>query len=149
MGLQVTTCEHDPHWFQVAVERFRDTPNVRVLAYVNEGPAAVDGLRDDERFEVGFVDSPQGYKLMRKVLPGCEDCNRLNTTLFALNRCKVVSLHDTQRKLEWITLGRLNLHGWRVETSGGKLAKILPRHVSSQYAAPPDAAMIKPEDNSA
>ena len=49
----------------------------------------IEGLGADERFDVGFVDSPQGYELVRKVLPGCEDCNRLNTTLYALNRCKV------------------------------------------------------------
>ena len=79
----------------------------------------------DERFDVGFVDSPQGYVLARKVLPGCEDCNRLNTTLYALDRCKVVYLHDIHRDLEWNTLGRLNRFGWRIETSGGKFAKIL------------------------
>ena len=93
MGLQVTTCEHEDKWLEVARERFKDVPNVRVLKYENEGPATVDGLGDDERFDAGFVDSPQGYELARKVLPGCEDCNRLNTTLYALNRCKIVFLH--------------------------------------------------------
>jgi hypothetical protein len=120
-----TTCEHDPHWYQVARERFKDAPNVRVLKYENEGPLPpIEGM--DERFDVGFVDSPQGYGQKRKVLPGCEDCNRLNTTLYALNRCKVVYLHDIHRELEWATLGRLNRHGYRVETSGAKFARILP-----------------------
>ena len=124
MGLQVTTCEHEDKWLEVARERFKDVPNVRVLKYENEGPATVDGLGDDERFDAGFVDSPQGYELARKVLPGCEDCNRLNTTLYAPNRCKIVFLHDVHRKLEWATLGRLNYHGYRIETAGGKFARI-------------------------
>ena len=99
MGLQVTTCEHEDKWLEVARERFKDVPNVRVLKYENEGPVPpIDGM-GDERFDAGFVDSPQGYAQSRKILPGCEDCNRLNTTLYALNRCKIVYLHDIHRDL--------------------------------------------------
>ena len=96
----------------------------RILKYENETHVTVNGLGSDERFDVGFVDSPQGYAQSRKVLPGCEDCNRLNTTLFALNRCKVVYLHDAHRDLEWNALGRINRMGYRIESSGGKFAKI-------------------------
>ena len=125
LGMQITTCEHDQHWYDVAQERFKDTPNVRVLKFENELPVPpIEGLGDLEKFDVGFVDAPQGYSTIkatgfrRKKFPGQEDCSRLNTCLAALGRCKVVFLHDIGRGLERATLGRLNAMGFDIEISG-------------------------------
>jgi len=115
MGLQVTTCEHDQHWYEVAVERFKDMPNVRVLKCEDEMPVVVHGLGDDERFDLAFVDAPQGYRPRRKIHKGYEDCSRFNTTLFALQHATVALLHDTQRPAERGTLNRLHLMGYKIE----------------------------------
>lgn len=110
--LPITTCEHLDKWYNVNRERFKDKPQIRVLKYHNEMPVVVEGLGDDERFDLGFVDSPQGYNPVRKAFPGYEDCSRFNTTLFAIQRCRAVILHDVMRPLERGTLGRLNAMGY-------------------------------------
>jgi hypothetical protein len=115
LGLQVTTIEHIQKWYEVALERFKDYPNVRVLKGEDEMPFRVDGMGSYEKFDLAFVDAPQGYFPMRKIHEGYEDCSRLNTTLFALERSPVVLLHDVTRPLERGTLNRLNVLGYKVE----------------------------------
>jgi hypothetical protein len=115
MGLQITTVEHIQKWYEVAKERFKDYPNVRVLKGEDEMPFRVEGMGSYERFDLAFVDAPQGYAPMRKIHEGYEDCSRFNTTLFALERSPVVLLHDVVRPLERGTLGRLHLLGYKVE----------------------------------
>jgi len=114
-GLHVTTIEHSDKWLDAAKERFKDNPSVRVLKGEDEIPFLVPEMGDDERFDMAFVDAPQGYLPMRKIHKGYEDCSRFNTTLFALERCPVVFLHDIRRPLERGTLGRLNRMGYHVE----------------------------------
>ena len=115
MGMEVTTCEHDPHWYDVAVERFKDTPNVKVLKFENEMPVPPIAELEYTKFDIAFVDAPQGYPMKRKKFKGYEDCSRLNTCLCALERCKLVILHDAVRGLERATLGRLNAMGYKFE----------------------------------
>jgi hypothetical protein len=115
MGLQVTTVEHIQRWYEAAKERFKDHPNVRVLKGEDEMPFRVDGMGSYERFDLAFVDAPQGYAPMRKIHKGYEDCSRFNTTLFALERSPVVLLHDVVRPLERGTLNRLHLLGYKIE----------------------------------
>jgi hypothetical protein len=115
LGLHITSIEHSDKWYPVAVERFKDLPNIRVLKGEDEMPFRVPELDRDERFDLAFVDAPQGYMPLRKVHKGYEDCSRLNTTLFALERCQVVFLHDTKRPLEKGTLWRLRRLGYHVE----------------------------------
>jgi hypothetical protein len=115
MGIQVTTIEHIQKWYEVALERFKDYPNVRVLKGEDEMPFRVEGMGSYERFDLAFVDAPQGYFPMRKIHKGYEDCSRLNTTLLALERSPVVLLHDVTRPLERGTLNRLNVLGYKVE----------------------------------
>lgn len=122
--LQVTTCEHMDKWYNINKKRFKDKPNVRVLRYHNEMPVTVEGLGDDERFDLGFVDSPQGYRPVRKVFQGYEDCSRFNTTLFALQRCRAVLLHDIMRPLERGTLGRLSGMGYEYDILNSTTALI-------------------------
>ena len=123
LGYEIATCEHDPHWHQVAVDRFKDNPKVRVFKYENEMPIPpIEGLAG--RFDVGFVDTPQGYMAARKVLKGYEDCNRLNTALYALKHCDSIFLHDVARPLERCTLERLNREGFRFQIIEGKVARI-------------------------
>lgn len=143
--LKVTTCEHMDKWYKVNKKRFKDRPQVRVLKYANEMPVTVEGLDDDERFDLGFVDSPQGYNPFRKAFPGYEDCSRLNTTLFALQRCRAVLLHDAARPLERGTLGRLSAMGYEyhflnpitaIITHGDKIRFDLPSPEKSGGASP-------------
>jgi hypothetical protein len=115
LGLHVTSIEHSEKWFEAAKERFKDLPNIRVLKGEDEMPFRVPELDPDERFDLAFVDAPQGYLPLRKVHKGYEECSRFNTTLFALERCPVVFLHDTHRPLERGTLQRLHRLGYHVE----------------------------------
>jgi predicted O-methyltransferase YrrM len=116
LGLQVTTVEHHDKWYEVAKERFKDKPNVRVLKGEDEMPFRVPELDDAEKFDMAFVDAPQGYFPMRKVHEGYEDCSRFNTTIFALQHAPVVFLHDAIRPLERGTLCRLKRLGYQIET---------------------------------
>jgi predicted O-methyltransferase YrrM len=115
LGLQVTTVEHDQHWYEVAKERFKDNPNVRVLKGEDEMPFLVPDLDPDEKFDFAFVDAPQGYFPRRKIHKGYEDCSRFNTALFALQRAPVVLMHDVIRPLERGTLCRLNRMGYHFD----------------------------------
>lgn len=115
MGLLVTTVEHLDKWYRVAKERFKVYPNVRVLKGEDEMPFVVHGMGSYEKFDLAFVDAPQGYRPARKAHKGYEDCSRLNTTLFALGRAPVVLLHDALRPLERGSLNRLHKLGYKVE----------------------------------
>jgi predicted O-methyltransferase YrrM len=111
---RIVSCEYIDKWLDVAKERFKDVPSVEILKFYDTVPVTVDGL-GDETFDVGFVDAPKGYAQERLAHPGFADCSRLNTALFALERCKVVYLHDATRPLERGTLGRLHLMGYKHE----------------------------------
>jgi hypothetical protein len=115
LGLQVTTIEHMQRWYEVAKEQFKDRPNVRVLKGEDEVPFRVEGMGSYERFDLAFVDAPQGYQPLRKAHEGYEDCSRFNTTLLALQHAPVVLLHDVVRPLERGTLNRLNRMGYKVQ----------------------------------
>ncbi len=104
---RIVTCENIDKWFDVAKERFKDEKRVTVLKFHDEMPVVVDGLDDQEKFDLGFVDAPKGFNPVRKIHPGYGDCSRLNTLLYAVDRCKVVILHDAMRPLERGSLGRL------------------------------------------
>lgn len=115
LGLQITTIEHNEKWYEVAKERFKDHSNVRVLKGEDEMPFVVHDMGSYEKFDMAFVDAPQGYYPMRKVHKGYEDCSRFNTALLALQHAPVVFLHDVCRALERGTLCRLNRMGYHVE----------------------------------
>jgi predicted O-methyltransferase YrrM len=137
---RIVTCEYIDRWYEVAKERFKDVPAVEVLKFHDTIPVTVDGL-GDETFDVGFVDAPKGYMRGRYVHAGFEGYSRYNTTLFALERCKVVYLHDAMRPLERATLGRLRLMGYQYEflKSPFGLARITKRE-KSDGPNPQDAA---------
>jgi hypothetical protein len=116
---KIVTLEHLPEWFNKAVEKFKDYPQVEIRPYWDE-PTVLADVEED--FDVALVDSPKGFthKVIealgaRKKHPGMEDCSRLNTCLFALDRAPIVYLHDAYRSLERGTLGRLNALGHRSE----------------------------------
>lgn len=137
LGMErIVTCEHKEKWLKPAQERFANEPKVRVLQYTDTDPVEVPEL-GDETFDIAFVDSPQGFRAMRKVHPGMEDCSRLNTCLFALQRANVVILHDARRPLERGTLGRLNAMGYHFELIGHKMtsARIEGKNVTRQNGA--------------
>jgi hypothetical protein len=129
---RIVTCEYIEKWLEVAKERFKDVPTVSVYLFTDTVPVDVPGL-DSETFDVGFVDAPKGYAPARLAHPGYIDCSRFNTTLFALERCKVVYLHDATRPLERGTLGRLNAMGYDHEflKSPFGLARIWKREESN------------------
>lgn len=134
-GVQrIVTCEYIEKWFLVAKDRFKSAPGVEVLSFTDTIPVVVEGLDPNERFDVGFVDAPKGYAGARLAHPGYADCSRYNTTLYALERCKVVYLHDATRPLERGTLGRLHLMGYDHEflKSPFGLARITKRNVEEQ-----------------
>lgn len=110
---RIVTCEHDEEWFEKAKTDFKDYPQVQVIRYSDVAPVAL--LETEGEFELAFVDSPKGYRKARKILPGQEDCSRLNTCLAALRRAPIVYLHDAHRPLERGSLGRLNAMGHKHE----------------------------------
>jgi predicted O-methyltransferase YrrM len=134
---RIVTCEYIDKWLQVAKERFKDVPSVAVFPFTDTFPVDVPGL-GHETFDVGFVDAPKGYMGGRHVHKGFEDCSRLNTVLFALERCKVVYLHDAIRPLERGTLARLHLMGYKHEflKSPFGLARITKREESNGPNSP-------------
>lgn len=139
---RIVTCEYIEKWFEVAKAKFADHENVEVLSFTDTVPVVVDGLADDEMFDVGFVDAPKGYAAARFIHPDFADCSRFNTTLFALERCKVVFLHDATRPLERGTLGRLNMLGYEhtfLDSPFG-LARITKREPRQDGPDPQDAA---------
>jgi hypothetical protein len=116
---KIVTLEHNAEWFDKAVEQFKDYPQVEIRQYYDE-PVVLADVEED--FDIAFVDSPKGHTHkviealgVRKVHHGQEDCSRLNTCLFALDRAPLVYLHDAYRPLERGTLGRLNALGHKHE----------------------------------
>lgn len=103
---KIVTCENIDKWLDVAKDRFKDDKRVTVLKFEDEFPVTVDGL-GNETFDIGFVDAPKGFNPVRKIHPGYADCSRLNTLVYALERCNVVLLHDATRPLERGSLGRI------------------------------------------
>jgi hypothetical protein len=113
---KIVGLEHDQKWLDVAKERFRDYPQVRIDCYWNEAPEArVPDSLDYQRFDLAFVDSPKGYQSARLVHPGQEDCSRLNTCLAAIRLAPIVLLHDATRGLERASLMRLEQMGHAVD----------------------------------
>ena len=107
IGLEkIVTCEYVPKWLAVARKRFAKHKHVYCLSFTDTFPVVVEG-DCNERFDIAFVDAPKGFNPVRTIHPEAPDCSRLNTVLFALERCDVVFLHDAQRPLERATLGRL------------------------------------------
>jgi predicted O-methyltransferase YrrM len=139
---RIITCEYIEKWYEVARERFSENMNVGVLLFTDSVPVVVHGLSDDETFDVGFVDAPKGYAAARTIHKGYEDCSRFNTVLFALERCKVVYLHDAIRPLERGTLARLRLMGYEHEflKSPFGLARIWKREQDENGPDPQDTA---------
>lgn len=111
----ILTCEYNDRWFNSAHELFKGRPEVSLLRYRNDPEVSVAGLAPDDTFDLAFVDSPIGIPSRGTVRhPGQEDCNRLNTVLFALERAAVVLLHDAKRPGEEMTLSRVAASGHAV-----------------------------------
>lgn len=111
---RIVTLEHDPKWRAIATERCAAHPQVRVLAYSNA--RTIDPkLLAGEALDLAFVDSPVGIEARSaQRFPGQENCSRLNTTLFALDRAPVALLHDAKRPGERETLRRVAALGHKV-----------------------------------
>ncbi len=129
---KIVTLEHDPAWLEIQKDKFKDHPQVTVAGYTDTVPVAADEIAFQD-FDMAFVDSPQGFshalkgRTPRVRHPGMEDCSRLNTCLFALERAPVVYLHDAYRSIERGTLGRLNGMGHKftyIERSKCGIARI-------------------------
>jgi hypothetical protein len=112
---RVVTCEYQDRWLASAQELLKGHPQVSVHRYHNEIDVRVSGLASGKEFDFAFVDSPLGSP-SRNVIrhPGQEECNRLNTALFALDRSPVVVMHDAKREGEGYTLARLAALGHRI-----------------------------------
>jgi hypothetical protein len=131
-GAAVVTCEYSERWLNGARELLKGYSEVRVLRYFNEPEARVEGLAAAETFDMAFVDSPLGLPSRGAVRHAAqEECNRLNTVLFAIERAPVVLLHDARRPGEQETLKAVIAAGHsvsRIETRKG-IARIERRGV--------------------
>jgi hypothetical protein len=113
---EIVGLEHNPEWFDIQTDRFKEYPNVTIDWYYNEAPVAgVPANVSGREFDLAFVDSPKGYAAARVIHPGQEDCSRLNTCLAALKLAPVVVLHDAIRPLERGSLSKLNAMGHTIE----------------------------------
>lgn len=144
MGIfdRIVTCEHIEKWYEAAKERFKPHPHVKVLKFLDEVPCVIEGLEPTDRFDIAFVDTPQGYNPVRKRHPGFEDCSRINTVMAALALARVVLLHDSTRPLERATLGRVWATGlYDIKQLPTKLgmARISHRNENAGRLDPPDA----------
>lgn len=132
----IVTCEHDPEWHRRSVESLKPYPQCRVLHYDNVAPEAnVEALKDNEQFDLAFVDSPSGTEGLAKKpervkLSGQEECSRLNTCLAALRHSKIIYLHDWFRANERATLGRLAQLGHKITIDGKSTFARIDRHAS-------------------
>lgn len=112
---RIATCEYQDRWLVQAGELLKAHPHVSVHRYWNEVPVRVDGLTR-KSFDLAFVDSPLGTPSRGAVRhPGEEECNRLNTVLYALDCAPVVLIHDAKREGESYTLCRLIAEGHTVD----------------------------------
>lgn len=106
----ITTLEHQAKWFMIAKANLAKYKNVKLLPYNNTPVIEIPAL-NGKKFDLIFVDSPVGMEASPKFaprFPGQENCSRLNTLLFALDRAPVILLHDAKREGEQNTLKRLN-----------------------------------------
>lgn len=111
---RIATCEYQEKWLNEAVERFKPYSHVSVHRYANHVDVEVEGL-SRMSFDLAFVDSPLGQPSRNHVkLPAQEECNRLNTVLYALDCAPVVLLHDAKREGEGYTLARVAALGHRI-----------------------------------
>ena len=126
---KIVSLEDNREWAAKKREEFAPYPQVTVAHYDNKPQVTADPIAAQE-FDLAIVDAPAGFthkipgRVGRVVHPGQEDCSRLNTCLFALQRAPVVLLHDARRPLERGTLGRLHVMGHRFEFSAGQMARI-------------------------
>lgn len=124
-GCQVVTLEHSPYWHGKAQHRFKDDERVKIVPYMNLRviyAPKVEGMR----FDLAFVDSPQGVSKPGHVVHrGQEGLSRYNTMRFALEAAPVVLLHDANRRGERATLKKLVGAGYRVELIGKRIARVL------------------------
>jgi hypothetical protein len=111
---RIATCEYQDQWIAAAQERLKGHRQVSLHRYRNDAEVSVNGLCR-ARFDLAFVDSPVGQPSPRSVThPGQEECNRLNTVLYAISRAPVVLLHDAKREGEGYTLARVAAAGHAV-----------------------------------
>jgi hypothetical protein len=120
---KILCLEYLDKWFDIAVERFKDYPQVGIRRYYDE-PVATADIPNNAHFDLAFVDSPKGYAGARTAHPGQEDCSRFNTCLLALQHAPVVLLHDAARPLERGTLGKLNRMGYPHKFVNARMARI-------------------------
>lgn len=134
---KIVSLESNPDWLREKAIEFREYPQAQFGLYHDEPVVKADEVAD-QKFDIALVDAPAGFshvipgRISRKAHPGMEQCSRLNTCLFALERAPVVLLHDARRPLERGTLGELWKRGYRFEiypTRGG-IAKIWQRELS-------------------
>lgn len=116
-GASVTTLEHEDVWYARAQSKFGDMLRVKVLRYANEPVIEVPELNGD-RFDLAFVDSPQGTRHARVEHLGQEGMSRKNTVAYALTKAPVVLLHDAHRPGERRTLKLFADEGFPVELIG-------------------------------
>lgn len=123
----IVTCEHALKWYDVAVKRFEDYPQVKVLSYNNTPFVQIPQIPDDMFFDLAFVDNPVGARNKNRVYHrGQEDCARWNTLEYALNHSNLVFLHDCKRPDEQNSLKRAKQLGWKIKEYATKrgLAKL-------------------------
>jgi len=110
----IVTCENHPKWYEVAIERFKDYPQVEVIKYENT-PIVNIPILANRQFELAFVDNPVGANNKNRVIhKGQEKLARWNTLEFCMNHCNLVFLHDCKRSGEQNSLSRAKQLGWEV-----------------------------------
>lgn len=113
----ITTLEYQPRWMQVARDKLKPFPEIKLLSYANTAVITIPQL-NGKQFDLIFVDSPVGLEASPKVAPrfkGQENCSRFNTLTWALGRAPVVLLHDAKRPCEQNTLTRIDREKYKVE----------------------------------
>lgn len=93
---KICTCEPDPEYRKRAEDYLAEYSNVQVYGF-NEAEIGLSiPSIDEEEFDLGFVDSPQG-----RVFP---NLSRINAAIYAITRCRYVAFHDTNRPGDMATV---------------------------------------------
>lgn len=101
----IHSCEDNKQFAASARAKFKDVVRAFIYEYENTPAISIPEL-DNSKFDMGFVDGPYGGRY-RVRLPAMEECSRLNTIRYALERCPTVFVHDTKRPAEQAAIAQI------------------------------------------
>jgi hypothetical protein len=110
----IVSCESNSRWYQVARTKF--DKKVYLIKYDHTlMPLSIPKI-DKDQFELVLVDAPIGIQANQAYrVPEYEECSRINTLLYALEKAPIVLLHDAHRVGEQKSLEVVRSLGYNIK----------------------------------